>query len=103
MASYEYLNKEGLSRLWNKAKAAFADKTDTENELNKKFVLPSGGETGQVLQKTASGTGWVTVDGMPDILPVENGGTGCTTVDGIRTMLFNFPTEDQLNEYFDFS
>lgn len=58
MATHEYLNKTGLSQLWNKAKAAFADKTNTENELSKKFELPSGGEEGQFLMKTSGGTGW---------------------------------------------
>ena len=58
MAVHDYLNKEGLSQLWNKAKAAFADKTETTTELNKKFELPSDGDEGQFIKKTSSGTEW---------------------------------------------
>lgn len=85
-----FLGKEGLARLWNK--------------VGDKFMRPpTGGTIGQAIVKTDTGYGWgdVAAD-IPDVLPVENGGTGCTTVDGIRTMLFNFPTEDQIDEYFDF-
>lgn len=59
MAIHNYLDKTGLSQLWEKAKAAFADKTTTQTELDKKFELPSGGNNGQVLSKTDSGTAWV--------------------------------------------
>lgn len=55
----QYFDKIGLAKLWNKARAAFADKTTTQTELDKKFELPSGGNTGQVLSKTDSGTAWV--------------------------------------------
>lgn len=58
MATYDYLNKTGLTKLWAKAKAAFADKESTNTELAKKFELPSGGTTGQILTKTDSGTSW---------------------------------------------
>ena len=91
--SYEViriLNKEGFNRLWIK--------------IGDKFVrIPSGGSVGQALVKTDNGISWgdVAAD-IPDVIPVENGGTGCTTIDGIRTMLFNFPTEDQIDEYFGF-
>lgn len=61
MATYNYLNKVGLSHLWEKAKAKFADKSTTEIELNKKFELPSGGSENDVLTKTASGTSWKSV------------------------------------------
>ena len=84
------LNKEGLARLWGK--------------ISDQFVRnPEGGTTGQALIKTDTGYTWgdVAAD-LPDILPVEQGGTGCTTVDGIRTMLFNFPTKDEIDEYFGF-
>ena len=66
--------------------------------------VPSGGETGQVLTKTETGVEWSAIDvpDLPEIMPVSQGGTGCTTVEGIRTMLFNFPTEAQLDEYFRF-
>ena len=55
----QYFDKIGLAQLWNKARAAFADKTTTQTELDKKFELPSGGNNGQVLSKTDSGTAWV--------------------------------------------
>ena len=58
MATYNYLNKTGLTKLWTKAKAAFADKESTNTELAKKFELPSGGTTGQILTKTDNGTSW---------------------------------------------
>lgn len=58
MATYDYLNKTGLTKLWAKAKAAFADKESTNTELAKKFELPSGGTTGQILTKTDEGTSW---------------------------------------------
>lgn len=58
MATYDYLNKTGLTKLWAKAKAAFADKESTNTELAKKFELPSGGTTGQILTKTDDGTNW---------------------------------------------
>lgn len=83
-----FLNKIGLARLWQK----MADKF---------LRIPTGGTTGQALVKTESGTiawGDVAAD-IPEIIPVENGGTGCTTIDGIRTMLFNFPTDEELDEY----
>lgn len=79
-----FLNKEGLARLWNKVRDKF-------------IRIPSGGTTGQALVKTETGVEWgdVAAD-LPEVLPVEKGGTGCTTIDGIRTMLFNFPTSEQL-------
>lgn len=58
MATYNYLNKTGLTKLWAKAKAAFADKESTNTKLAKKFELPSGGTTGQILTKTDNGTNW---------------------------------------------
>lgn len=58
MATYDYLNKTGLTKLWAKAKAAFADKESTNTELAKKFELPSGGTTGQILTKTDTGVKW---------------------------------------------
>ena len=88
--SYEvirFLNKAGLNRLWIK--------------IGDKFVrIPSGGSVGQALVKTDNGISWgdVAAD-IPDVISVENGGTGCTTIDGIRTMLFNFPTDEELDEY----
>ena len=85
-----FLNKEGLARLWGK--------------VNEKFLRPvSGGEPGQVLTKIAGGYAWQDANlDLPDVIPVAQGGTGCTTVEGIRTMLFNFPTESQVDEYFGF-
>ena len=58
MATYKRLDEEGLSQVWSKATNKFADKETTETELNKKFELPSGGTTGQILTKTDSGTSW---------------------------------------------
>lgn len=63
MADIKHLDKEGLSQVWTKAKAAFSDKVETQNALNKKFELPSGGTVGQVLTKTESGTQWSDVSG----------------------------------------
>lgn len=85
-----FLNKEGLARLWGK--------------VNDKFLRPvSGGEAGQVLTKTEGGYAWQDANlDLPDVIPVEQGGTGCTSVEAVRTWLFNFPTEDQIDEYFGF-
>lgn len=85
-----FLNKAGLARLWNK--------------VGDKFIrIPSGGTPGQALIKTETGYSWGDVaTELPDVIPVENGGTGCTTVEAVRTLLFNFPTEDQIDEYFGF-
>lgn len=82
-----FLNKQGVARLWQKIKDKFVK-------------TPSGGEVGQALVKTETGYGWgdVAAD-IPEVIPVEKGGTGCMTVDGIRTMLFNFPTDEELEEY----
>ena len=88
-----FLNKEGLARLWNK--------------VGDKFMRPpTGGTVGQAIVKTETGIAWGDVSSdsqeipdLPDmngILPIEKGGTGCTTIDGIRTMLFNFPTSEEL-------
>lgn len=91
--SYEViriLNKKGLDRLWNK--------------IGDKFIrVPEGGVSGQALVKTETGVEWgdVAAD-LPDIIPIENGGTGVTSIEALRTLLFNFPTEDQIDEYFGF-
>ena len=86
-ATANYLNKEGVSRLWKNAKDTFIN-------------TPSGREVGQVLIKTDSGSSWGDVEtGLPEVIPVESGGTGCTTIEGIRTMLFNFPEETAFMEY----
>ena len=86
-ATTNYLNKEGVSRLWKNAKDTFIN-------------TPSGGEVGQVLIKTDSGYSWGdAATDLPEVIPVESGGTGCTTIDGIRTMLFNFPEETAFMEY----
>ena len=88
-----FLNKEGLARLWNK--------------VGDKFMRPpTGGTVGQAIVKTETGIAWGDVSSdpqeipdLPDmngVLPIEKGGTGCTTIDGIRTILFNFPTSEQL-------
>lgn len=55
---FDYLNKTGLNRVWEKSKNAFADKASTEIELNKKFVLPENGTVGQVLTKSSDGAVW---------------------------------------------
>ena len=82
-----FLNKNGVARLWQKIKDKF-------------IKTPSGGEVGQALVKTESGYGWGDVAAnIPEVIPVEKGGTGCTTVDGIRTLLFNFPTDEEIEEY----
>lgn len=62
-SSKDYLDKQGVSTLWNKISNKFVDNTD--------------------------------------VIPITNGGTGCTTIDGVRTVLFDFPTEAELNEYFE--
>ena len=91
-----FLNKQGVAQLWQKIKDKFVK-------------VPTGGTTGQALVKTETGIEWgnvatdapeiPTLPNMEGVLPVEKGGTGCTTVDGIRTMLFNFPTDEELEEY----
>ena len=85
-----FLNKEGLARLWNK--------------VGDKFIrIPSGGTVGQALVKTDTGYSWGDVaTELPDVIPVANGGTGCTTVEAVRTWLFNFPSESEIDEYFGF-
>ena len=82
-----FLGKNGVARLWSRIKDKF-------------IKIPSGGVNGQALIKTEDGCGWgdVTAD-IPEIIPVEKGGTGCTTIDGIRTLLFNFPTDEELEEF----
>lgn len=90
-----FLNKTGVARFWQKIKDKFVK-------------VPSGGTTGQALVKTDTGIEWgnvatdapviPTLPNMEGVLPVEKGGTGCTTVDGIRTMLFNFPTDEEIEE-----
>ena len=81
-----FLSKIGVAQLWQKIKDKFVK-------------IPSGGTTGQALVKTDTGIEWGDVATMEGVLPVEKGGTGCTTVDGMRTMLFNFPTDEELEEY----
>lgn len=44
---YDYLNKTGLTKFWNKCKSKFLE-------------LPSGGKSGDVLSKTDSGVEWAT-------------------------------------------
>lgn len=85
-----FLNKEGLARLWNK--------------VGDKFMRPpTGGTVGQAIVKTENGYSWGDVaTELPDVIPVTQGGTGCTSVEAVRTWLFNFPTEDQVDEYFGF-
>lgn len=85
-----FLGKEGLARLWDK--------------VGDKFIrIPSGGTTGQALVKTDTGYSWGDVaTELPDVIPIENGGTGVTSIEALRTLLFNFPTEDQVDEYFGF-
>lgn len=56
-----YLNSAGLSKLWNKAKAAFANKTTVEQQLSKKLDIPAGGNVGEVLTKTERGSEWAPV------------------------------------------
>ena len=58
MADIKHLDKEGLSQVWTKAKAAFADKKETEKTLNDKLSSPSGGSSGQFIQKTEDGVQW---------------------------------------------
>ena len=85
-----FLNKEGLAKLWNK--------------VGDKFMRPpTGGTVGQAIVKTDTGYSWGDVaTELPDVIPVEQGGTGVTSIEAMRTMLFNFPTEDQIDEYFGF-
>lgn len=90
LQTIRFLNKAGLARLWNK--------------VGDKFIrIPSGGTTGQALVKTDTGYSWGDVaTELPDVIPIENGGTGVTSIEALRTLLFNFPTEDQVDEYFGF-
>ena len=74
-----YLDKTGLSDVWNKAKSLFANKSDVETELNKKFELPSGGAENDVLTKTASGIVWKSVSASADD---SSKGYGTSYIDG---------------------
>lgn len=76
---YKYLDSSGLSTLWNKAKAAFANKAEIETELNKKFELPSGGAENDVLTKTASGIVWKSASASADD---SSKGYGTSYIDG---------------------
>lgn len=74
-----YLDKTGLSNVWNKAKSLFANKSDVETELNKKFELPSGGAENDVLTKTASGIVWKSASTSADD---SSKGYGTSYIDG---------------------
>ena len=115
------LTKTGLAQLWQKIKDKFVriptDGTDGQAIVKTQsgfgwsdlFNLPSGGTTGQALIKTDEGVTWgdvetdapeiPTLPNMEGILPISKGGTGCTTIDGLRTLLFNFPTDEEVEEY----
>lgn len=82
------LNKQGLARLWSRCKDKFLGRPK------------NSGSAGQALLWDGDGTKWgdVATD-LPDVIPIKQGGTGCTTIDGIRTMLFNFPTDEEVEEY----
>lgn len=123
ISAIRFLNKNGVARLWQKIKDKFVGtptggssgqalvKSDSGVTWDDVIKPPSGGTIGQALLKTETGVEWgdvateapeiPTLPNMEGVLPVEKGGTGCTTIDGIRTMLFNFPTESELDEYFD--
>ena len=106
-----FLNKDGLARLWEKVGERFMRPPSggtvgqalvkTENGYSWGDSVPSGGEVGQVLTKTSSGAEWSSIDipDLPEVIPVSMGGTGCTTIDAVRLLLFNFPTEAEIDEY----
>ena len=50
--------------------------------------VPSGGTTGQVLTKTASGAEWQDAQTIDTPVPVSQGGTGATTAEGAALMVF---------------
>ena len=85
-----YLNKTGLSNVWNKAKSLFANKSDVETELNKKFELPSGGAENDVLTKTASGTIWKSVSSSDN----STDGYGTSIISG--TLISNRYEKDEV-------
>lgn len=51
------------SAQWGNITGQLSEQTDLYAELQSKLDTPSGGTTGQYLQKTASGTQWATVQG----------------------------------------
>ena len=79
-----FIDKTGLARIWQK--------------INERFLRPvSGGEDGQVLTKVPGGYAWKdTQTPLPDIIPIEKGGTGVSSIEELRTMLFDFPTSEEL-------
>ena len=83
-----FLNKEGLSRLWNK--------------VGDKFIrIPSAGEVGQVLTKTSGGAAWSDIDipTIPEVIPISQGGTGVTSLDALKSIILDFPSNTDLDEY----
>lgn len=70
-----YLDKNGLTILWNKAKNIFANKSD----LNGKIDIPSGGNENDVLTKTSSGIVWKSVSASADD---SSKGYGTSYIDG---------------------
>lgn len=50
---------------WGNIEGQLSEQTDLYSELESKITMPSGGTTGQVLTKTASGQAWDDVDGLP--------------------------------------
>lgn len=58
---------------WGNIEGQISEQTDLYSELESKITMPSGGTTGQVLTKTASGQAWQT----------PSGGGNVDTVNGI--------------------
>ena len=58
---------------WGNIEGQLSEQTDLYSELESKITMPSGGTTGQVLTKTASGQAWQT----------PSGGGNVDTVNGI--------------------
>lgn len=97
---YDYLNKNGLARFWNNVKNKFADKNETIVELNKKFEIPSGGNTGDVLFKNDSGYGWKAIESESDTRSVpEDYAKLYFKVDGKRNGSNNYTYYAQYNAY----
>ena len=51
--------------------------------------VPSGGTTGQVLTKTASGSEWQDAQTIDTPVPISQGGTGVTSEDALVQLVFN--------------
>ena len=59
--------------------------------------VPSGGTTGQVLTKTASGSEWQDAQTIDTPVPISQGGTGVTSEDALVQLVFNSTSTPKAN------